>query len=249
MKKKDELKENISAIRPDESSLFMERETGVTQSAFSRELPLFMSIRDGDVKTHRRLSEEYIRAGFVMGNMSDNALRQYKYWAVSTIAVAVHYAILGGMDETDAYNLSDLCIRHIDETEDADTILPYLLEKATDLTYGVYNAKANRACSAPVRRCIHYIHVHLHEKITVDDLSEECALTRSYLSVLFKKELGISPHDYILNEKLSAAVTMLKAGTPYSDIAYRLGFSSESHFISSFKKKYGVTPREYKLNH
>lgn len=232
----------IELIRQEDNSLFMERETGITHSAFEREYELFNTIKNGDVEGIKKKAMAYLSEGITMGNLSENELRQYRYWAVCTIAVAIHYAILGGMDETDAFNLSDEYIRHIDSMSSMEEILNYLTNKATDLTYGVFNAKACLASSPAIKRCVHYIHVHLHEKITTENLANVCNISRSYLSVLFKKELGISIHDYILKEKMNAARVYLSDGVSFSEIAYRLSFCSESHFISSYKKYYGITP-------
>lgn len=237
---------NIEFIKENENTLYMERETGVTHSAFKREYELFSAIKNGDVNEVKEKAINYLADGITMGAMSENLIRQYKYWAVSTIAVAIHYAILGGLDETDAFNLSDEYIRHIDSMTTLDDIIFYLMDKATDLTYAVFNAKANTASSPAIRRCIHFIHVHLHEKITAEDLAIECNMSRSYLSILFKKELGQSIHDYILKEKLNASRIYLTEGLPFSDIAYRLAFCSESHFIACYKKVFGTTPGKNK---
>jgi len=240
------MSKNVEFIREEENSLYMERETGITHSAFFREYELFSCIKNGDVEGVKEKAITYLSEGITMGAMSENLIRQYKYWAVSTIAVAVHYAILGGMDETDAFNLSDECIRHIDSLTILDDIIFYLMDRATDLTYAVFNAKANRASSPAIRKCIHYIHVHLHEKIAVDDLAEECNMSRSYLSILFKKELGIPIHEYILKEKLNASKIYITEGVSFSEIAYRLSFCSESHFITCYKKVFGSTPGKAK---
>lgn len=233
---------NFETLRIEDNSIDMERETGLTQSAFKRELSFFNSIKNGDVDSVKKKAGEYLKEGVIMGNMSSNSVRQFKYWAVATVSVATHYAILGGMDETDAFNLSDEYIRHIDSTNSMEELLPYLLDKATDLAYGVYNAKANLAFSAAVRRCLHYIHVHLHEKITVEDLCGECNLTRGYLSKLFKEELHLTIHEYITREKIKAATIMLGDGISLSEISYKLSFCSESHFIKTYKRLTGKTP-------
>ena len=236
------MKSKFETINRDENSIFMERETGVIHSAFNREYELFECIKAGNPSLVRQKARAYLDEGITMGFLSRDNLKQYRYWAISTIAVAVHYAILGGMDETDAFNLSDEYIRYIDSAGSPETIVNYLLEKAEDLTYGVFNSKANLAFSPAVRRCIHYIHVHLYEKITTDTLASECRLSRSYLSVLFKREMGITIHDYVLREKLEASRVMMSEGLPLSEVAYRLSFCSETHFIGAYKKMFGVTP-------
>ena len=243
------MKTPVEVISKNENNIFMERETGITHSEFSREYALFCAIRSGNVALVKEKSQDYLSRGITMGNLSDNTIRQIKYWAVSTIAVAIHYAILGGLDETDAFNLSDEYIRHIDSSNDINEMLSYLSEKAIDLTYAVYNSKAIKAKSPSIKYALHYIHIHLNEKIRIKDLAKECLLSESYLSTLFKKELGVSIHEYILKEKLNAATIMLGDGASLSDIAYNLSFCSETHFITSFKKVFGYTPAKGRQNY
>lgn len=243
------MKTPVEVISKNDNNIFMERETGITHSEFSREYSLFCAIRSGNVALVKKKSKDYLTRGITMGNLSDNSIRQLKYWAVSSIAVAIHYAILGGLDETDAFNLSDEYIRHIDSLSNINDMLSYLSEKATDLTYAVYNSKAGKASSPAIRYALHFIHIHLNEKIRIKDLAKECLLSESYLSTLFKRELGVSIHEYILKEKLNAATIMLSDGASLSEIAYNLSFCSETHFISSYKKVYGTTPHKGRLNY
>lgn len=238
-------KTTLYTIESDGNPLFNERESGEIQTPFKEEFRLFSAIRDGNVNLVKDLSDTYINKGFNIGKMSHNELRQIKYWAVSTIAVAIHYAILGGLDQTDAFNLSDEYIRYIDTATSQDDIVTYLYDKAMDLTYHVYHSKYMESLSPPIRKTIHYIHVNLHKKLNIGDLALQCNLSRDYLSTLFKKETGESLHRYILKEKLKLSQTYLLEGVPYSEIAYRLSFCSETHFIQAFKKEFGETPGHF----
>ncbi|WP_337404030.1 hypothetical protein [Suilimivivens sp.] len=76
---------------------------------------------------------DYFNHGFIIGRMSLNEARQWKYWAVSVVAIAIHYAILGGLDKTDAYNLSDAYIQTLDSLSSMQEALSYLQEKALEL--------------------------------------------------------------------------------------------------------------------
>ena len=242
-------KENIrlKVIDKQENNLSAERETGLLHSPFNREIEIFKCIQSGDTEGLRVRMEEYFSGGVVMGNMSGNNTRQLQYWAVSTIAVAIHYAILGGMDETDAFNLSDEAIRHIDNLSDFDSIYAYLFNQAETLAMAVHASKSGADYPPAIRKVLHYIHIHLHERITVEDLSNHCKLSRAYLSSYFKKATGISVHEYVLDEKLKAAEQILSDGATVSEAAYRLSFCSEAHFIQAYKRKYNKTPgkREY----
>jgi AraC-like DNA-binding protein len=69
----------------------------------------------------------------------------------------------------------------------------------------------------------------------------------NYLSTLFKREMGLPISEYILSKKIESAENILKfTDIPYAEIASILAFSSRSHFIRTFKKYMGLTPREYR---
>lgn len=144
-----------------------------------------------------------------------------------------------------AYNLSDEYIRHIDGLFTIDDCMEYLSSRAIQLVRSVAESKKGRTLSPKIKACVHYIHIHLHEKLTVTELARHVQLSESYLSRLFHREMGLSVSGYILNQKLDASLSMLDAGVPYGQTAYNLSFCSQSHFIQCFKKKYGKTPAAY----
>lgn len=236
----------MEVLPASDNSIYEERETGKTHTSFRYEYVLFQAIRDGNVERIVPDIEQYIRSGFVVGRLSSNAVRQFRYWAVASISTAIHYAILGGLDETDAYNLSDVYIRHVDRIGSADECVDYLKEKAVELTRAVRQAKGKKSYSAHVKMCLHYIHVHLHEKLTLADIAGAVKMTPEYLASLFKKETGRSLHSYILGEKLEASKDMLIQGMDSTEISNTLFFSSQSHYIFCFRKKFGVTPEQYR---
>ena len=95
-----------------------------------------------------------------------------------------------------------------------------------------------------------YIYSHIKERITIEDLADSLGVSASYLSRLFKKETGISVSAYIRRQKIEMAKNLLQ----YSDysvieIANRLSFSSQSHFIQQFREVVGMTPRKYRDKH
>ena len=92
-----------------------------------------------------------------------------------------------------------------------------------------------------------YIYNNINQRITVSDLADYTGLSPSYLSRLFKKELGISISDYICEKKIEKAENLLKySDFSFVEIANYLAFSSQSHFIQSFKKSVGLTPKKYR---
>ena len=88
---------NYQFLTSSKNFLYDAREDGKTHTPFHYELLLFRAIQNGDRKGVEDSLTLYQNSGLIIGHMSDNPLREIHYWAVSTIAVAIHYAILGGI--------------------------------------------------------------------------------------------------------------------------------------------------------
>ena len=94
------------------------------------------------------------------------------------------------------------------------------------------------------------MYAHIRERITIEDLADVFGVSASYLSRLFKKETGISVSEYIREQKIHVAKNLLRfSDYPMIDIANRLSFSSQSHFIQQFREAVGVTPKKYRDEH
>jgi AraC-like DNA-binding protein len=87
-------------------------------------------------------------------------------------------------------------------------------------------------------------------EFTVVTLGNELNLSRSQLFRKFRTITGNSPSDFIRIMRLKkAAEIILNQNIGVNEVAYEVGFSSPSHFISCFKKYYGKTPGEFAENH
>ena len=84
---------------------------------------------------------------------------------------------------------------------------------------------------------------------TVEDLAKNLTISRVQLYRKVKAILGISVSDHINNIRLEKSKELLKKSKQnISEIAYAVGFSSPNYFSTSFKNKFGVSPKEYKNN-
>ena len=118
---------------------------------------------------------------------------------------------------------------------------------ALDFTGKMRLLQKNAALSKPIAQCIDYIYAHISSRITVDELAEYTGLSPSYLSRLFKQNLGVSISDYIREKKIEKAQNLLRfSDFSYVEIANYLSFSSQSHFIQTFEHYIGMTPKQYR---
>mgnify|MGYP000531558645 CR=1 FL=1 len=98
-----------------------------------------------------------------------------------------------------------------------------------------------------ISEAVNYIEQNYNYHITVSDIARHVGLDRSYLYRLFLSDTGISPQQYLIEYRLTAACRMLSANRHnITEIAYSCGFSSVAYFFAAFKKKYGASPLRYK---
>ena len=100
-----------------------------------------------------------------------------------------------------------------------------------------------------MKRIIEYIHENYEKDISIDILASYVGISRAECFRCFKKYIGMTPTEYINNFRLSQAAKLLTS-TELSlvEISLRCGFESQSYFGKLFKKRYGVTPLNYRKN-
>ena len=179
--------------------------------------------------------------------MADDALRQRKNILITTIALVMRSAIAGGMDMEQAYQLADVYIQECEHSQSVVHVSNLEYSMLIDFTERVSQNKIPQGMSREIFDCIQYITHHINEPIQVTDVAEHIGRSRSYLSSHFKKELGFEIGGFIMRCKLEEAKSLLS----YSDkslieISNYLCFSSQSYFQNVFKKKYGMTPKQYR---
>lgn len=94
---------------------------------------------------------------------------------------------------------------------------------------------------------LNYIHEHLTEKIAVDALSRKAYLSRNVFFKWFREQFGITPLDYINNERIKLAKQLLAhPANNVRSVSMQCGFSDVNYFVRLFKKTEGITPKAYK---
>ena len=101
----------------------------------------------------------------------------------------------------------------------------------------------------PVARALDYIYDHLHTRITLDKLAEHVGVNASYLSRVFREEMGVPVSRYVRLKKIETAKNMLMySDFTASEIAAILAFPTQSYFSEVFKKETGQTPGDFKAD-
>lgn len=98
------------------------------------------------------------------------------------------------------------------------------------------------------RRLRNYIRDHLSEDLSLRELSALIGRSPRQFTTVFKRAFGMTPHRYVLKARLDEGARLLaQGGVEIAEVAFSLGFSSQSHFTSAFRRAFGKTPSAYAL--
>ena len=108
-------------------------------------------------------------------------------------------------------------------------------------------ARETRRTSRQVARAVEYINDHIHVPLENRAIAERVSMSPSNLSRRFRREMGISVHDYIGRQRLEfARYYLAKTLMPMDEIARRCGFLSNSSFSHFFKQRTGLSPLAFR---
>lgn len=151
------------------------------------------------------------------------------------------------MEMERAFRLSDFYIQKLDDVHTEEEVRRLHDEMVMDYAKKMRKLFRSGADSKHINSCKEYIYSHIKDRITIEDIADALGVSASYLSRLFKKEVGISVSAYIRRQKIDIAKNLLRF-SDYStiEIANRLSFSSQSHFIQQFREVEGMTPKKFR---
>ena len=81
---------------------------------------------------------------------------------------------------------------------------------------------------------------------SIEELATQACFSKEYLIRKFKKDIGMPPHHYLLQNRIRQAQKLLQQEMPIVDVATETGFYDQSHFLKIFRQVVGMTPKEYK---
>ena len=226
---------------------YINRDENVQHAPYDPEQDFYFAIKSGNIAQVKTATEVPFYAKEGLGRLSTNELQHFKYHFAINAALVARYCMEAGMEMSLAFSISDLYINKADKCRSKEEIADLHRTMCLEYCRLMNNYNKKNIYSRPIVKCIDYIYDHLNERIKASDLSSFTGLSLSYLSKLFKSETGETISGFILDRKLDTAQNMLiNSDYSLSQIAVMLSFPSQSYFTEVFKKKYNMTPLNYR---
>lgn len=229
-----------------QKTLFHRRESSAFHTPYSYEKNLLDAVRAGDLIRAKECMNELSLTG-KPGILSADPLRHAQNLFIAHITQITRAAIEGGAEEDIAYAMSDSFIQASEKCTSITRLLTLRDQATCEFTAAATKAKGITTHSPAIRRAVNFINDHQQEKICLSDIAHAAGLSKDRFSHLFRQEMAISPMEYLNRKRVETSKSLLTVFQySISEISMILAFSSQSHYISVFKKYTGMTPRQYR---
>ncbi len=226
-------------------SIYADRESMFKHSPYALEERLSAAVTKGDDAAALAALRAITSRG-EKAVLAKDPLRSAKNSMIGSIAFLARAAIQAGVSANDAFALSDALTQRVEEMTARDVVLAF--EESILLQFiALVRQRLDASYSVPVVKVMHYVENHLDAKITLNDAAAYAGIHPAYLSARFKQETGLPFTTYAATRKIQESSYFVRH-TAYSisQIASLYGFSSQSYYITTFKKIIGATPMEYR---
>ncbi len=123
-----------------------------------------------------------------------------------------------------------------------------VVERYQELATGASSTKG--AIRPQMRAAMEYVGTHLSEPISLEDVAHHIGFAKSTCCREFKRQLGCTLTEYVLNARLQeASRLLLSSDASVAEVAANCGFSSSSYFITKFRERIGTSPAAYRKEH
>lgn len=187
---------------------------------------------------------------FRVGTLSPDRMRHEKNTFITSATLMSRAALAGGVDPDDALTLSDSYINRCELLSNLESINDLYYHMCIEYAEMVRRVRIGENPSKLALRVADYVRRHIFEPIKTGDIAKALYVSRGFLSTRFKQETGRSLSAFIQEEKVEEAKRLLvNTDQPLLAIGTYLGYSSQSHFNTAFKRYVGLTPRAYRTRH
>jgi AraC family transcriptional regulator len=161
-------------------------------------------------------------------------------WRVGCMPPIAELAVLGELGQASIDSQNDFGL---------DEVGIALASRFVEIVSGK-KLKSQKANARDHRRAVEaalWIDAHAHEPLDLATVASKVDLSPFHFLRVFKKVVGVSPHQYLVRARLRRAARLLAADTrPITDLALDVGFADLSNFVRTFHRAAGVSPRDFR---
>jgi len=128
----------------------------------------------------------------------------------------------------------------------SELIIKLLRQQGRDL---LLNYSQQSPDATGITAVINYIEQNSTQPLNIETLCKKACMSKSKLYIVFKKQLGCSPSEYLQQRRLKNSAEALNLGRSVTQACYDSGFNDLSHFSRRFTQFFGCSPRQYRTKH
>ncbi|MCD2348840.1 AraC family transcriptional regulator [Clostridium guangxiense] len=146
------------------------------------------------------------------------------------------------------WNIYEMSVNN--DFQDVYQCSKYAYELIMNLISHFHKEQEYKVLPSSIEVCKQFINHHYNTQIGLDDMAKVAQISKFHLTRKFEKELGITPNNYLIKIRLENSVKLLTSqnNLTLEDIAKNVGFSCANYYGKVFKKKFGVSPDEFRRN-
>ena len=222
-----------------------ESDAEISRYPFEKENDLIDYIENGETERARAALNE------ILGNVfftSNGDLKLIRARVLELIVLLSRAAVRGGADAENIFGMNFEYINRINSFTSVDAIASWLSRVIVKFSELVFDMREIKHADA-IQRAMQFVRDNFHQKITLEETAEHVNLSPSYLSKLFKKELGQNFNNYLNQIRVGKSKNyLLNTELTLIDIAGMCGFEDQSYFSKVFKKYTGSSPGKFREN-
>ena len=214
---------------------------------FWRIQPLFILVMNGQTEELRNTLDLQLDRYDFHQRITRDEQKQREYMAVSLVNTFMIAGIQGGVYPPEANWIADRALRRLLAIQKPEEMPFIIRDAAIQLSEKVKEAKRSDTGNPHVEQAKHYMLTHMTQVITAAQIAEHVGISQYHLSRLFKSLTGKSMMDYLTDQRIGAAKQLLATSDqPIQEIAALLRFCDQSHMTYAFRKRTGMTPKQYR---
>ena len=177
---------------------------------------------------------------------SGGDVRVVKVRVTELLGLLSRAAINGGASTEQIFAMNEEFIGSLYDKKDLGEINEWLTDILITYTNCVFDAESNIHSEA-IMRIINYMRENYMKKLRLDDIAEHVGFSKSYISRIFKREMGCHITDYLNKIRVdNARILLLEKDMSIVDVSYICGFEEQTYFSKIFKKYTGVSPGKFR---